>query len=148
MNQEQKTRRFIKRFTKYIGLECTVPFRQFVRNAGDKRIAELFNGVGSQVGFIGKATYHLIPNTIWGLNITPASDIHDFDYTEPREFDSKEDALRHKAEADKAFYRNVRKLIDRKGGWCKYGRRVRAWTYYRVLRACGKESFLAGKDIE
>lgn len=105
------------------------------------------NGVGSTRGFWGKLTYHFIPNTIYFMDITPASDLHDVDYSIPAEFDTIEHALAYKKDADNRMYQNLNLLIDRRGGWFQKMREIRAFEYFEVLRTCGTDSFLADKII-
>ena len=131
---------------KYFGLEMSGVAKQLMYHEPEK-FSACCNGVGSQSGWLGKLTYHIIPNTIWLMSITPASDIHDVEYTYPMEFETEADALEWKREADNRFYNNVLTLIERRGGWFEAPRRLRAATYYRTLRMAGMESFLASKTI-
>jgi hypothetical protein len=74
----------------------------------------------------------LIPDTMWGLRITKAADIHDFMYywgIWPKDF------------CDKLFYENLVSLINNKGGALKYLRRARAYTYYKAVHFFGASSF-------
>ena len=104
------------------------------------------NGVGSQVGW-ASPLYHLIPNTIWFLDITPASDIHDVEYSHPTQFITRNEALLFKEYADERFYQNMLILIERKGGWMRKMRLRRAKIYYYLVLNCGEQSFLKNKDI-
>jgi len=145
---------------KYDGLLLSEEFIR-IATTHPSWIKKYCNGVGSRVGFLGKASYHLIPNTIWGLDITAASDIHDVDYVFPVEFASEGAAYLHKKMADIRFRDNCYILIDRadKTGWLrKIGllklqealtarRKLRARLYYIALRMMGEESFLSGKKI-
>lgn len=106
------------------------------------------NGVGSQVGgFFRRMLYRITPNTIWLLNITLASNIHDVEYTYPDTFSTKEEALKHKEKSDDRFYWNLLELIHRKGGIFKKLRERRAFAYYKLLLIAGEFSFLEGKTI-
>jgi hypothetical protein len=133
---------------KYDGLELS---DEFIRIATyhPETLKYYCNGVGSQVGTLGKLTYHLIPNTIWFLDITPAADIHDIDYVFPTHFNSEGEAIEHKKQADRRFYNNVKTLIDRntKSSLLKYLRYKRLRKYYWALKELGYESFLEGKEI-
>lgn len=105
------------------------------------------NGVGSDVGLLGKVTYHIIPATIWFLDVTRAADIHDWMYSMP--INAK---IAYKDEADRVFLNNMLRLIDMDDGW--WGRRLaglrrdRAKLYYEAVRDFGGPSFWAGKNVK
>jgi hypothetical protein len=74
----------------------------------------------------------LVPDTMWGLNVSRAGDIHDFMYywgLWPREF------------CDKLFLRNILAIINKKGGKLAPLRRVRAHTYYKAVSLFGASSY-------
>jgi hypothetical protein len=62
---------------------------------------ELTNGCGP-----ARAT-SLVPNSILGVDIKPACDIHDFTYSKPQ-------TVRDREEADFIFAYNMRRLIEQK----------------------------------
>ena len=134
---------------KYDGLELSPEFARLATEDPQK-ILDCCNGVGSEVGLWGKLTYHFIPNTIWFLDITPCSDIHDVDYCYPSQFKNKAEALAHKADADLRIRENMETLIceKTKWEWLKCLRLERAMNYYCILRAAGEDSFLEGKTFE
>ena len=106
------------------------------------------NGVGSTVGtWWQRWLYHVTPNTIWGLDITPASDIHDVEYTYPDTFSSRNCAETWREAADWRFLSNCYRLIERGWPWLRPVRRARALAYYHILRAQGERSFMASKTI-
>ncbi len=107
------------------------------------------NGVGSTAGFWGKLTYHFIPNTIWCLNITPCSDIHDVEYSIPGEFKTLDEALDWKAWADERFYKNLQIYIELNTSYecLKALRLSRAKKYHFAVCSAGETSFLKGKTI-
>ena len=87
---------------------------------------EICNGAGA------KGWGWTVPDTMWGLRITKAADIHDFMYfwgIWPRKV------------ADKMFHDNMKAIIKAKGGWLKRPRLVRAGTYYRMVRWFGSGSY-------
>jgi hypothetical protein len=133
---------------RYYGLDAPPEFWSDLINAPE-RIKECCNGVGSQVGWLGKLTYHLIPNTIWGLSITEASDIHDWMYVYPKSFATKQDALNWKHMADNLLLDNIITIIERDTYWTllKIIRRQRAMAYYSAVDEAGVESFLDGKVV-
>ena len=115
-------------------------------------LAKVCNGVGSETSW----TYHFIPDTIWGLNVTPASDIHDWMYSFPMDFDTEADGLLWKDKADRVLRNNLVRLFEAAeaqsgivGWWarrCGGARRIRAQTYYEVVSNFGGPSFWEGKN--
>lgn len=101
------------------------------------------NGVGSSSSW----TYHLTPNTIYGLNIESAANIHDWDYTFPLVFKKKWFAQKHKEMADDRFESNVLKLIENGSCLLKWLRKRRLKKYMFILRECGFKAFYADKQI-
>ena len=114
-----------------------------------KKFASFCNGVGSQKGFWNSIFYHFIPDTIWGLDITPSSDIHDVEYEFPVAFETVESALEYKDDADKRFRRNLFKLINMNTyfSWLKRLRKCRANSYKWLLSRCGWKAFMKDKII-
>jgi len=114
---------------------------------------KLCNGVGSTQGLLNKAFYYIVPpfvrNRIWGLNITQASDIHDVEYTYPRKFRDKQQALEWKEDTDTRFHINLVKLIKNQNSfrWLENARFARADKYLALLEKVGDEAFLANKII-
>lgn len=133
---------------KYRGLIMSLPAIALLNN-NPVKFKRCCNGVGSLVGFWARLFYHFIPNTIWGLDITPASDIHDVEYSVPDKFNTLSEALKHKKKADYNFYLNMEILIMKANswGWVESFRLNRAKVYYFALRKLGEGSFLAGKTI-
>lgn len=107
------------------------------------------NGVGSQVGLLGKLTYHLIPDTAWFMSLKPVANIHDYDYEYPQKFNSLIDAFAHKKMADNRFRENGIRLVRWHGGpqWLQTLREIRVIKYHLVLSQCGTKSFLDEKSI-
>jgi hypothetical protein len=95
---------------------------------------KICNGCGTK-GLCG----YLIPDTIWGLKITAACDIHDFMYAVGK-------TLKDKEEADRVFFNNMLRLIDKGSPWLKWLRRRRAKTYYDAVCLLGGPAFWAGKN--
>lgn len=81
----------------------------------------------------------LVPETIWGVYVTPACLIHDWCYKEGRTEQDKE-------LADMVFLRNMIRIIDQHGGWFDWLRRYRATTYYNAVVEFGHDAFWAGKN--
>lgn len=103
------------------------------KNASDEVVSKICNGCGT-AGWKGK----LVPDTIWGLCITPACQPHDWDYSEGK---TKKD----KDKADKRFLMNMRKIVITKGGVLMYPRLVRAQGYYLAVKFRGSKAFWEGK---
>lgn len=85
----------------------------------------------------------LVPDTIWGLCITPACAIHDWEY----HFGLTEE---DKQIADDNFRDNMFRMIKAVDGWwlLKMLRRRRAMTYYWFVVNCGGPAFWDGKETE
>jgi len=134
---------------KYKGLLMSDAAEKLLKSDPEK-FASYCNGVGSRVGWFGKLTYHLIPNTIWFLNITAASDPHDVEFTIPNVFESIAAAEKAFEDANSRLYENICILIDRKGrsGLIYLARMKRAGLYYdMVSSSAGWNSFISGKII-
>jgi hypothetical protein len=135
--------------TKYEGLELSAEFARLATEAPEKIVA-CCNGVGSERGFWGRLTYHLTPNTIWFLDITPVSDIHDVDCTYPSHFKNQAEALAHLDAANKRFLKNLITYIEMNtsSSVMRYLRLDRAMKYYSALEIAGEESFMEGKTFD
>lgn len=96
----------------------------------------LTNGCGSQ-----RKGGKLVPDTIWGLNIREACNIHDFMYGLGATIEDKESA-------DRTFLNNMLRLIDGETRCevLKFLRRYRAMSYYSAVRDFGGPAFWAGKN--
>lgn len=107
------------------GLEAPKTFRE----ASEKERSEVSNGCGPQW-----AAFDIVPDHLFGLRIGCACDIHDWMYEEGA-------ALEDKDVADATFYRNMRSIVEREGGWLKQPRLLLAWWYYRAVKRFGRDSF-------
>jgi len=82
----------------------------------------------------------LVPDTIWGLCVTSACNIHDWMYAEGSTGDDKD-------RADLTFLANMLALIDHDAETSLIGRvlaplrRWRAWHYYEAVRYAGQGPF-------
>lgn len=96
---------------------------------------EICNGCGTK-GLCGL----VVPDTIYGLCITPACDIHDYMY-------HVGETLADKQEADRVFINNMLRLINAgRFGWVKWLRRWRAMTFYTAVCDLGGPAFWSGKQ--
>lgn len=105
------------------------------------------NGVGSQVGFWGRLTYHFIPNWCWFISIIPEADLHDVGYSVPQEFSTRSKAIKHKATVDLQFHDNICIDGERRGGIIGEAMKAGAWVRYQAVDNLGLSSFLSGKII-
>jgi len=80
----------------------------------------------------------IVPDAMWGLDISQACQIHDWMY----EFGSTQ---MDKDIADDLFLTNLIAIIDDHGGWLKWPRSYRAMTYYRAVADAGNSSFWRNK---
>lgn len=90
----------------------------------------------------------VVPDRIWGLNVTEACRIHDFMYSEGKTLEDKE-------RADRVLLNNLLRLIDAAEESSKFRpwamvvaavRRYRAMTYYNAVRDFGGPAFWNGKN--
>lgn len=106
------------------------------------------NGVGSKVGW-SAPLYHLIPDTIWFLNIRAAANVHDVEYKFPETFQTMAEAIAWKNAADHRFLCNM-EIIVRMQGSCKLVERARlhrAMVYFLLVQKYGMASFMDKKTI-
>lgn len=84
----------------------------------------------------------LIPDTIWGLSITGACNVHDFMYYAGENLTDKD-------EADRVFLNNILRTIDANTEWgfMKWLRRRRAYKYYEAVSHFGGPAFWKGKNM-
>ena len=92
------------------------------------------NGMGAKNSLISR----WIPNTMYGLDVEEAGNIHDYMYHVGKTWQAKE-------EADDKFRYNMFELIEKEGGWLASLRRRRALKYYEAVLYFGDEAFWAGK---
>jgi hypothetical protein len=97
--------------------------------------ADICNGCGT------KGLTWLIPDTMYGLDISEACNIHDFMYVTGIDEEDR-------TEADRVFKNNLLRIIEAKTKWAiiKILRRRRAVTYYQAVRMFGGPAFWSGKN--
>ena len=102
-------------------------------SASEQQKALICNGCGTK-GLGG----WLVPDTLYGLNITEECNIHDWMY---HEGETQED----KDHADLNFYHNILDKIEQGYRIFKWLRRMRAKKYYLAVKLWGDTAFWAGK---
>jgi len=105
-------------------------------NASEAVRHQIVNGCGP-----GGWKIDLVPDTIWGLSIHAACDIHDWQYTLGT-------TINDKLEADRILLNNIIRLIDAAGGcWLlRKLRRLAALRYYNAVVIFGGPAFWSGKN--
>lgn len=101
----------------------------------DVMLSDICNGCGAA----GK--FDFVPDTMWGLNVSPACFVHDFRYDQGR-------TEKDKKKADEDFLINTILIIDNDPkAWriTKALRRIRAVNYYTAVCEKGHDAFWAGK---
>jgi hypothetical protein len=106
-------------------LKCSPQFQ----HATDKQRAAVCNGMGP------KGYGWLVPDTMYGLDVGPAGDIHDYMYAFPNGASQ--------LECDALFLDNMYAIIEQNGGWgwVRWLRRRRAQKYYAAVRAQGAKHY-------
>lgn len=77
----------------------------------------------------------IIPDTMYGLDLGPAGDIHDWMYGYPQGLS--------RLDIDNIFLENMRAIIKQNGGWSmvQWLRGRRALKYYHAVRLGGDKHF-------
>jgi hypothetical protein len=91
--------------------------------------AEICNGCGTE-GWKGK----LIPETMYGMCVSEACDIHDHRY-------HMGGVEKDRTAADKEFRKNIHVIIRRNEWWLRAVRYVRAYIYYASVHNFGWTAF-------
>ena len=104
-------------------------------NLSAKDKARLCNGCGTK-GLGGL----LVPDTLYGLSIESACNIHDYQY-------HRGSTIEDKHEADRTFLNNMIRIIEAKSGiLLRWIRRYRAMSYYTAVRDFGGPAFWSKKN--
>jgi hypothetical protein len=103
------------------------------------------NGVGSETSW----TYHLTPDTIWLLDISPSANIHDWDFTFPYYFSSYQEGMDWFHLSNKRFHDNMEKQIKDGFFLVRDIRRVRKEEYYLIVNysATSHNAFWSNKTL-
>lgn len=109
------------------------------------------NGVGSEVGWFNSFMRWIIPswmrNFLFGVDITPASDLHDVEYSVKIKFKTIADGEVFKNTGDSSFKENMQTLIKRDKNLDSIDslRFVKARLYFIAVGYFGSNSFWKGK---
>lgn len=95
---------------------------------------KIINGCGA-----AGARFDFVPDTIYGLDISEACNIHDYMY-------HMGETLEDKKLADRVFLNNMFRLIEARGGCLKRLRRRRALKYFMAVKYFGASAFWEGKN--
>ncbi len=100
------------------------------RKLSDDEKYEITNGCGP-----GRAT-GLVPNSIFGVDLKPACDIHDYTYARPS-------SMRDRKDADDLFLLNMHKLMTRKltSAPMRFIGTIGIGVYYMAVRLFGGQHF-------
>ena len=115
-------------------------------DATPKERSEMCNGCGVK---IKKWLPDFVPDTMWGLDIKDACDIHDVGYVVGKTPEDKD-------QADREFLHNLLRLIEMapSGRWLLVGsllgilRRRRALKYFEAVSFLGGPAFWHGKNLQ
>ena len=101
-----------------------------------KQKSDICNGCGTK-GLVGA----VVPDSLWGLDITEACHIHDYMY-------AIGECIEDKYEADRVFLNNMLRMIDALDSWflVRWLRTRAAVKYYHAVRDFGGPAFWAGKN--
>ena len=115
-----------------LGLSCPQSYLE----ADQDLLDVVCNGCGS-----AQAKFDFVPDTIYGLSISPACHIHDWMYYEGKTIDDKE-------EADRVFLNNMLRIINNQSAnkLICFLRRRRAVVYYEMVCNLGGPAFWHGKE--
>lgn len=116
----------IRNRAKAAGLDASLAYW----NVSAAALAELTGGCGP--GKLGDA---LIPDKIFGLDLTPACQVHDFDYSPMSEIP--------RALADARFFANMRRLMRKQlkvGFWQNIKQRFAICKYFDAVEDHGESS--------
>ena len=105
------------------------------RNLTPELKASICNGAGAE----GKWISGFIPNTMYGLDVEEAFNVHDYDYFMGGKREQKN-------VADRRMLENLLIIINNKGGWLQGLRRRRAMKYYEAVHHFGDEAFWPKND--
>lgn len=85
----------------------------------------------------------LVPDTMYGLSITEAANIHDYMYSPLYTPWSDET----KKEADRVFLNNMIRIINNASKWLRWLRLRRAHTYYNAVKYFGGPYYWHNKNM-
>lgn len=83
----------------------------------------------------------LVPDSLWGLSVAGACNIHDWMYHEGK-------TIEDKAGADRVMLNNMLRLVNgrTRWRWLRWLRRRSAHVYYQAIKRYGGPAFWEGKN--
>jgi len=102
--------------------------------AAAKLLATMTGGCGAE-----SARFDLVPDTVWGLCIKPACNIHDYMYAVGK-------TLAEKIQADSIFLYNMNRIVECTGGALEWPRKRRVYKYFLAVKYKGHAAFWENKD--
>jgi len=114
-------------------IELFAPAAYWDLGADEK--ATICNGMGAKDSLVS----YFIPNTVYGLDLTEAGNIHDYMYHVGW-------TVEDKRRADEVFLNNMMRIVNHQGGWLAPLRRRRAVLYYEAVLYAGGPAFWSGKN--
>lgn len=103
--------------------------------ASEYKRGAVCNGCGA-----ANSKFNFVPNTMYGLNINAACNVHDWSY-------HKGETWQDKFSADLVFLCNLLIIITRHGGWLRWPRYKRALKYWMAVHEKGASAYWVGKMI-
>ena len=112
-----------------------------------KKFKSFCNGVGSRVGWLGRLSYHFIPNFCWFVSIIIQADLHDVGYSVPKIFKTIEEAIEYKEMIDSDFRDNICIEAQNHCAFIREAMEAGALVRYKFVANLGLDSFLNDKII-
>ena len=101
--------------------------------AAAELLATLTGGCGAE-----SARFDLVPDTVWGLCIRPACNIHDYMYLVGK-------TLAEKIQADSVLLYNANLIVECTGGVLEWPRKRRVYKYFLAVKYKGHAAFWENK---
>lgn len=109
---------------------------QTYKDASPKERSRVCNGCGPQ-----SWKRDIVPDTVWGLSIARACDIHDWQYEEGATLEDKD-------KADRVFLNNMLRIVESESRFrfLRLLRRRRCYKYYLAVSRFGGPAFWGDKQ--
>lgn len=83
--------------------------------------------------------WDFVPDTVWGLSVRPACDIHDWMWAHATDIAGMD-------AGNRVFLNNMLRIVEARGGWLRRFRRRRCYAYYLAVAKFGSHHFWRGKN--